>query len=63
VENYSFDSALNQYESLFYAVTEPRPVLQPATIKPAYEPLFFAVPNPTTISESKTTTPRQIRTD
>jgi colanic acid biosynthesis glycosyl transferase WcaI len=65
VENYSFDSALNQYESLFYAVTEPRPVLQPvlqpATIKPAYEPLFFAVRNSTATSESKTTTQRHIR--
>jgi colanic acid biosynthesis glycosyl transferase WcaI len=66
VENYSFDSALNQYESLFYAVTEPiqvpQPVVQPVLIEPSYEALFFAVPNPT-ISESKAATQRQIRID
>jgi colanic acid biosynthesis glycosyl transferase WcaI len=65
VENYSFDSALNQYESLFYAVTEPtpvpQPVVQPVLIEPTYEALFFAVPNPT-ISES-TISQRQIRAD
>ncbi|PAX60001.1 glycosyltransferase family 4 protein [Brunnivagina elsteri] len=65
VENYSFDSALSQYESLFYAVTEPtpiaQPVIQPVMIESAYEPLFFAVPNPT-ISES-TISQRQIRAD
>ncbi|NJL61992.1 MAG: glycosyltransferase family 4 protein [Methylacidiphilales bacterium] len=66
VENYSFDSALNQYESLFYAVTEPtlvpQPVVQPVLIEPAYEALFFAIPNPT-ISESKADTQQQIRVD
>ncbi len=66
VENYSFDSALNQYESLFYAVTEPtpvaQPIVQPVMIEPTYEALFFAVPNPT-ISESKAATQRQIRAD
>ncbi|MEA5571870.1 glycosyltransferase family 4 protein [Calothrix sp. UHCC 0171] len=69
VENYSFDSALNQYESLFYAVTEPtlvpEPLLQPVviepvTIEPNFEPLFYAVPKSTPIVESTSVTQRQI---
>ncbi|BAZ39884.1 putative glycosyltransferase [Calothrix sp. NIES-4101] len=69
VENYSFDSALNQYESLFYAVTEPtlvpEPLLQPVVIEPVsiepnFEALFYAVPKSTPIVESASITQRKI---
>jgi colanic acid biosynthesis glycosyl transferase WcaI len=57
VENYSFDNALNQYENLFYAITEPattpvvqaviessvQPVVQPVVIQPTYEPIYYSV--------------------
>ncbi|AFY99124.1 glycosyltransferase family 4 protein [Calothrix sp. PCC 6303] len=62
VENYSFDNALNQYESLFNAVVKrniskptPNMVRHPLTVAPAYEPVFYTV-NDAEIRESKVVT-------
>lgn len=53
VENYSFDNALNQYESLFYAITEPTPLIQTAIIQPAFEPVFYTITENSAIIEPK----------
>ncbi|MBF2064212.1 MAG: WcaI family glycosyltransferase [Calothrix sp. C42_A2020_038] len=60
VENYSFDNALNQYENLFYSITEPiptpvvQPIIQPVVVQPAYEPIFYTVNDTNATIKSKT---------
>jgi colanic acid biosynthesis glycosyl transferase WcaI len=57
VENYSFDNALNQYESLFHAVVKQNipqatPNILHRPLAPAYEQVFYTV-NDAEIRESK----------
>jgi colanic acid biosynthesis glycosyl transferase WcaI len=55
VENYSFDSALNQYESLFYALTESTKGLEAA-----YEPIFYSVAQASGSIETTVVSKRQM---
>ena len=74
VENYSFDNALNQYENLFYAITEPatspavqavidnsvQPIVQPVVIQPRYEPIFYTVSENEVTRKPKTVSKRTL---